>query len=268
MMRTQAILLIRDAILFLSALPADGESHMSISPVDSIRGLTLLSPGVKLGFWRQSCDRIVAPLEVFSQKLLGNVKRFREHGGTNAADVISSSCIACLAHRAVLYEVFSRTDPVAGGMYSFCDSALQSLGMLTSELFLEEYTHFDLLLGVRPWSYRLQMTVAQLETGIGLLEEITVSFRCPHRRSPPRGERVPTTFPEGCWRKVFRFPNQTSRSPAAVDVRFSPAGGRTSEPDVARGEDGVWAIIQVCRAMLACVSVHVLCITYYAFVAG
>lgn len=207
-MRTQGILLIRDTILLLRALPADGESYTSFSSAfDSIRGLTLRSPGVKLGFWRQSCDRIVAPLGFFAQKLLGNVKRFREHGGTSAADVISSSCIACLAHLAILYEVISRTDPVAGEMYTFCDSALRRLGMLTSELCLEEYTHFDLLLGVRLSSYRLQKIVAQWETGIGLLEEIIVSFRCPHRKSPPRGKRVPTTFPEGCWGKVFRLSN-------------------------------------------------------------
>ena len=165
-----------DAILLLGALPAGGESYIPTSSVGFIWGLTFLSPGVKLGFWRQSCDRILAPLEVFSQKLLGNIKRFREHGSTSAADVISSSCIACLAHLAVLYEVVSRTDPVAGGMYTFCDSALRRLGILTSELYLEEYTHFDLLLGVRLSSYRLPMIVAQQETGIGLLEEITVSL--------------------------------------------------------------------------------------------
>lgn len=138
--------------------------------------------------------------------------------------------------------------------------------MLTSELCLEEYTHFDLLLGVRLSSYRLQKIVAQWETGIGLLEEIIVSFRCPHRKSPPRGKRVPTTFPEGCWRKVFRLSNQTSRLPAAVGICFGPAGGRASEPDVARGEGGVWVIIQVCQATLACVSIRMLCITYYVFV--
>ena len=98
MMRTQGILLVKDTILLLRALPADGESYTSTS-VASIWGLTLLPPDAKLGLWRQLCDQISAPLEEFSQKLLENVKRFREHGCTGAADAISASCIACLAHK-------------------------------------------------------------------------------------------------------------------------------------------------------------------------
>jgi len=83
-----------------------------------------------------------------SQDLLDNVKRFREYGDKHGADVLSSSCIACLAH-AILYEVVCRTDPVAGEIYVLCDLALERLGMLTSELQLDEYTYLDLLLGVR-----------------------------------------------------------------------------------------------------------------------
>jgi len=87
------------------------------------------------------------------------MRRFRESSGTSAADEISSSCIACLAHLAILYEVVCRTAPVAGETYDLCDSALRKLGMLTSELYLEEYTYLDLLLGVRPLSCRLPMMV-------------------------------------------------------------------------------------------------------------
>ena len=40
-------------------------------------------------------------------------------------------------------------DPVAEvEMFNLCDSALQRLGMLTSELHFDEYTSLDLLLGV------------------------------------------------------------------------------------------------------------------------
>jgi len=148
-MCTLGILLVRDAILLLGALPADGETYTPASSAGFMRGLILLPPDVKLEFWRRSCDQTLAPLEEFSQKLLGNVKRFREYGSTSAVEVIGSSCIACLAHLAVLYEAVCRTDPVIRGMHGLCDSALRNLGMLTSELELEEYTYLDLLLGVR-----------------------------------------------------------------------------------------------------------------------
>ena len=79
------------------------------------------------------------------------MKRFREHGDRSGADIIVGGCIACLAHLAVLCDVVCRTDPqVAVEAYNLCDSALQRLGMLTSEFQLDGYTYFDLLLGVRP----------------------------------------------------------------------------------------------------------------------
>ena len=187
-MRTQGILLVKDTILLLRALPADGESYTSTSSVASIWDLTLLPPDAKLGLWRQLCDQILAPLEEFSRKLLENVKIFREYGCTGAADVISVSCIACLAHLAILYEAVCRAVPVAGEMYDLCDSALRRLGMLTSELYLEEYTYLDLLLGVRPLPYRLPTMVAQQGTGIGCLGDITVSLRRPHKKSSPGRE--------------------------------------------------------------------------------
>jgi len=151
-MRAQGILLVRDAILLLRALPNEGECHI---PVPSIRphwNLISLAPDTKLGLWRQSYNRAIASLEEFSQHLLSNVKRFRGYGDKSGADVISSSCITCLAHLAILYEAVCRTDPVAEEMYSLCDLALQRLGVLTSELQLDEYTYLDLLLGVCPCS--------------------------------------------------------------------------------------------------------------------
>ena len=107
--------------------------------------------GAKHRFWRRSYNQVLASLEEFSQKLLDNMKRFREHGDRSGADIIVSSCIACLAHLAVLCDVVCRTDPqVAVEAYNLCDSALQRLGMLTSELQFNGYTYFDLLLGVCP----------------------------------------------------------------------------------------------------------------------
>jgi len=161
-MRTRGILLVRDATLLLAVLPTDGECYESISSARSSRNLTLPVLGARHGLWRRSCDQILASLEEFSQNLLDNVKRFREYGDENGADVLSSSCIACLAHLAILYEVTCRTGPVAGEIYALCDSALQRLGMLTSELHLEEYTYLDLLLGVSPTSRYILTTVAQM----------------------------------------------------------------------------------------------------------
>jgi len=75
---------------------------------------------------------------------------FRERNDKCGVDVLSSSCIACLAHLAILCEVAGRTGPVPQlEMYNHCDSALQRLGALTYELHFDEYTHLDLLLGVR-----------------------------------------------------------------------------------------------------------------------
>ena len=78
--------------------------------------------------------------------------------------MLGSSCIACLAHLAMLYEVVGRTSPVARPeMYNLCDSALQRLGTLTSELRFDEYTYLDLLLGVRSSSRRFLMLMTQTE---------------------------------------------------------------------------------------------------------
>jgi hypothetical protein len=75
---------------------------------------------------------------------------FRERDDKCGVDVLGNSCIACLAHLAILYEAVGRMGPAAQPeMYNLCDSALQRLGTLTSDLRFEEYTYLDLLLGVR-----------------------------------------------------------------------------------------------------------------------
>lgn len=77
--------------------------------------------------------------------------------------MVGSSCVACLAHLAILYEVVCRTDPTAGfEMYESCDSALERLGTITSDFQFNEYTYHDLLLGVRP---SLCLLMRQLKMG-------------------------------------------------------------------------------------------------------
>ena len=76
---------------------------------------------------------------------------YRANGDKCGVDVLGGNCIACLAHLAILYEVVGRTSPdEEAEAYELCDSALQKLGALTSELCFDEYTYLDLLVGVRP----------------------------------------------------------------------------------------------------------------------
>ena len=162
-MRTKGILLVRDTILLLGVVPTDGERYASTSPGGSSQHLTFLAPDVKFGVWRRSCDKILESLKGFSLGLLSNSRRFRELGKKEGADVISSSCIACLAHLAILCEAVYRTDPVRNfELRNLCDSALERLGVLTSELDFDEYTYLDLLLGVRPSLCCFPMSMTQM----------------------------------------------------------------------------------------------------------
>lgn len=65
-------------------------------------------------------------------------------------EIIWSSCITCLAYLTALCELAGRTESAAGlAMNELCDCNLEKLGRLTEDVRTEEYTHLDLLLGVR-----------------------------------------------------------------------------------------------------------------------
>jgi len=129
----------------------------SLTPGD----INLHVPGVKLGIWRRACDQISILLEDLSKILFENTRTFRKQGNENGTDVSYSSCVICLAHLAILYNAVCHTDPAAGSeMYGLCDSALERLGMITSEHHLDEYTHLDLLLGVC-WTFYSSKTIAE-----------------------------------------------------------------------------------------------------------
>ena len=149
-MRTQGILLVRDAILLLAFLPVGGEHCTQNSSVLRLR-LNSTAPDARHGLWRQSCDRLLGSLEALSQNLLDRIQTVREHGDESGADIICSTCVTCLAHLSVLYEAVGRIDPVAEGMFDLCDSALRRLGKLTFDIRFDEYTYLDLLLGVCPF---------------------------------------------------------------------------------------------------------------------
>ena len=134
-------------------------SHHELVAVD-----TLLTLGAKLVSWRRSCDQTLASLGELSQNLLRKIKGFHKRDNTIGADVVGSNCIACLAHLAILHEGVCRADFAStSAMYKPCDSALQSLGELTSELCFDEYSYLDLLLGVRPSLF--YFTMAMIKTG-------------------------------------------------------------------------------------------------------
>jgi len=85
--------------------------------------------------------------------LLHNLQRFIGIGDNSGAKMIWSSCITCLAYLTALCELVGRMEPTASvAMNALCDSNLEKLGHLTEEMRLEEYTHLDLLLGVRVFS--------------------------------------------------------------------------------------------------------------------
>ena len=100
--------------------------------------------------WKQSCDQLIALLDGYSDMLLHNLQGFIEVGDNDGATMIWSSCITCLAHLTALCELIGRTEPTANlAMSALCDSNLEKLGQLTDDMRSEEYTHLDLLLGVR-----------------------------------------------------------------------------------------------------------------------
>jgi len=143
-MRTQAILLVRDAILLLDVSPDGGECAPSKQ--------TWSIPTQSLSVYqrRQSFDQLVALLDEYSSTLLRHLRWYIETGDNSGAEMVWSSCITCLAYLSALCELVGRTEPNASvTMNGLCDLSLEKLGQLTEDMRSEEYTHLDLLLGVR-----------------------------------------------------------------------------------------------------------------------
>jgi hypothetical protein len=91
----------------------------------------------------------VALLNKYSQDLLSNLRRFKELGDKNGAEMIRGCCINCFAHLAVLCGVIGNIEPTPQAeVDALCDSSLERLGELAQEVCIEEYTRHDLLLGV------------------------------------------------------------------------------------------------------------------------
>lgn len=114
-----------------------------------------LDPGLKvilaarLKDWRTLCMKMIDQLQAHTDALQRHLEWFTSVGDAESSDVIRSNCISCLAYLANLYLTIARTDhPTAPIMESLCDAALTSLGSLTEGMVIEEYSHFDSLLGV------------------------------------------------------------------------------------------------------------------------
>ena len=113
--------------------------------------------GTKPGQWKQICDEVVIRLDEYSDTLLRNIRSFAEIGDGLGAEIIQSSCVGCLAHLALLCDFVSRLEPNSKPqMDAVCDSSLERLGRLTQEMNFDEYTYFELLLGVRRSLYCLR----------------------------------------------------------------------------------------------------------------
>lgn len=123
--------------------------------------------------WKQSCDQLVTLLDGYTDVLQRNLQRFLGDGDNIGAEIIWSSCIACLAHLSALCELIGRTEPTASKMSCLCDSSLEKLGRLTEDMKLEEYTYLDLLLGVRTHNTFLPFNTLPDEktNALGLMEE-------------------------------------------------------------------------------------------------
>ncbi|KAF9785457.1 hypothetical protein BJ322DRAFT_831444 [Thelephora terrestris] len=151
-MRTKAILLVRDTVLTLYRRPTD-EVHA--------------------GIWRQSCDQLMILLDGYSQTLLSNLRRFEGLCDEGGAELIRGCCIVCFAHLAVLCEALGELEPAPQtGVDTLCDASLERVGELSGVTCMEEYTHYDRLLGVS-WKKALEVFDARLakitsEHGINL----------------------------------------------------------------------------------------------------
>ena len=144
-MRAQAILLVRDTASLLN-ISSDDSEYASTWNTAATQPL----PVRESSRWRRSCDRLIPLLDEYSNTLLRNLQRFIEIGDNTGAEIIWSSCITCLTHLTALCELVGRMDPTAGSkMNRICDCSLEKLGHLTEDMRSEEYTHLDLLLGVR-----------------------------------------------------------------------------------------------------------------------
>ena len=150
-MRTQGILLVKDALSITTRRLRLDDGALSRLPIDRIDPWRCVT-GEGSGRWKWICDKLVARLDEYSDALLRSVREFLQIGDIQGAEIIQSSCVGCLTHLAVLCDFVGGLEPNSKPrMDAVCDSSLERLGHLTQEMSFEGYTTFDLLLRVRHW---------------------------------------------------------------------------------------------------------------------
>lgn len=145
-MRTRGILLIRDAIFVLGVYPSESKLRMMRSELKHDLKVILAT---LLKDWRILCSKLIGQLQAHTDTLQKHLEWFTSVGDKESSDVIRSNCISCLAYLASLYLTIAPTDYLTTPAMEFsCDAALSTLGRLTEGMVMEEYSYFDLLLGV------------------------------------------------------------------------------------------------------------------------
>ena len=151
-MRTQGILLVKDAILLTNFCSTN---RGLFRPTSTSVNSRYFNTGAKPGEWYLRRDQLVIRLDEYSDTLLQNLQRFLEIGDNRGAEVIQCSCVTCLAHLAMLCDLTSGLEPSSKPrMNAICDSSLERLGHLARSMRIDIYTYLDILLGVRPCTTR------------------------------------------------------------------------------------------------------------------
>ena len=176
---------------------------------------------------RESHHRLVLTLDKFSNNLMGNLQRFTEIEDASGARMVWACCITCLGHLAALSHLISQTEPtLKGSMDKLCDLALDRLRNLSHEAHIKEFTHFDILTGVRRLVVPLQTSkeltkIADQVSWKRALETIDVRIRL----YPTESESL------GYWREVI--------GKAYTDFQANPLGyGPSQFTSMASSMDG------------------------------
>ena len=219
-------------------------SIVPIRPTAPTVKCVLWSLETRLGIWRQSCDQLVTLLDEYSRTLLSNLQKFQELKDTRGAEMISASCVNCLAYLAVLCETLSRMEPTPQTrLDTLCDSTLEKLSGLARDMYMEEYTLLDLLLMVRVPTSDGQTNTADCERRADVLEKGAGSFRSSSRSCPSRTRHTVTALEgkEGNRRKgPFEFCGEASGRRTSNSCHPRKLGGQSCRRIAVPESDVSW----------------------------
>jgi hypothetical protein len=91
---------------------------------------------------------LISALDRFSSDLMRNLERFISDAGS--VGTIWTCCVICLAHLAGLCHLTGQTVPATRtSMDVLYDMTLDKLENVSVDVHIEDYSHFDVLTGVR-----------------------------------------------------------------------------------------------------------------------